>query len=162
MTGIVSIDHRCRILVIRCHGELDLTRRDELRTELSYLAPVPTTSRSARSGPQPEAAAVGTVIIDLSDVTFMDCTGLGVILAFARDCAAVQVHLLLADATPIVYRLLTVLELHRQFVVTSSLDEAVILARTWIDVEALRPGEQLRAGEGTATMAAVRQSWKDE
>ena len=73
--------------------------------------------------------AVVCVVVDLSDVTFLDCSALGVLVAFTRDCLAAARPPVLAAPSPIVDRLFVALGFHRDFLVTATVDEAVELGR---------------------------------
>lgn len=118
MTDVVTVEHRGRIAVARCHGELDLSVRDELRGRLVALP----------------ALEVHSVVLDLSDVTFLDCAALSAVIALARECAYADVRLLLAGVPGIGRRLMDVLRLTDHFVLASTLEQAKTLAEAWVDL----------------------------
>jgi anti-sigma B factor antagonist len=128
MADTVTTDRRGRTLVVACHGDLDLAARDDLRAGLRHVVP------AADRITDDLAVAHVTVVVDLSGVTFMDCAALSVFIALGRGCHVAGVPLVLAGAAPIVLRLLTTLDLHRQFVLTSTVDEGVALAEAWSEV----------------------------
>jgi anti-anti-sigma factor len=102
----------------RCHGELDLSVRDELRGRLVLL-------------PRLE---VHSVVLDLSDVTFLDCAALSAVIALARECAHRDVRLLLAELPEIGRRLMDVLQLTDHFVMAPTPEQAVALAEAWVEL----------------------------
>lgn len=118
MTEVVTVEHHGRIAVARCHGELDLSVRDELRGRLVALPRLD----------------VHSVVLDLSDVTFLDCAALSAVIALARECARADVRLLLAQVPEIGQRLMDVLQLTDHFVTASTLEQAMALAETWVDL----------------------------
>jgi anti-sigma B factor antagonist len=63
----IDMDDRGRTAVLRARGEIDMLTVTHLRSALDCLL---------RSG-------AGTVVVDLRDVSFVDCTGIG-LLADAR------------------------------------------------------------------------------
>jgi anti-sigma B factor antagonist len=121
MTEPVRFERRGRVLVLACHGDLDLSTREALRAEL----------------PQPNVLAnegTDAIVMDLRAVTFMDCAALGVLIVLAREYNGVGIPVVLAGAVPIVRRLFTALRLDQVFVVTFTVEEAVSLAETWVDL----------------------------
>ncbi|MFF8833179.1 STAS domain-containing protein [Streptomyces sp. NPDC015131] len=79
-------------------GELDIVTGEELRTSLQDLLP-----RSP------------TVLVDLSGVTFLDCSGLGVLLWARRRARTTGTRLLLPVASAAVERILGTTRLHTAF-----------------------------------------------
>lgn len=122
MQPIVSTERRRQVLVVSCRGDLDLACRARLQAELPLLCPTDPPD-------VPDA-----LVIDLSAVTFLDCSALGVLLAFAGEYEAGNVRLLFAGPSPLVRRLLSALGLHHRFTLAGSLDDAVVLAETWADL----------------------------
>jgi anti-anti-sigma factor len=118
VTEVVTVEHHGRIALARCHGELDLSVRDELRGRLVALP-----SREVHS-----------VVLDLSDVTFLDCAALSAVIALARECAHTDVRLLLAGVPGIGWRLMDVLQLTDHFVIASTLEQAMALAEAWVEL----------------------------
>lgn len=84
--------------VVTVSGELDIVTGEELRSRLhAALAPA------------------HTVLIDLSGVTFLDCSGLRVLLWARRQAAAMGARLLLHAPSPAVARLLATTHLESAF-----------------------------------------------
>ena len=80
-------------------GELDLATADELKAVLAG-----------------ETSAGGQVVLDLSPVTFMDATALGVIVGAANQLARKGGRLTLTGATPPIERVLHLTGLHTMLV----------------------------------------------
>jgi anti-sigma B factor antagonist len=68
---VIDIDDRGRIAVLRARGEIDMLTVTQLRSALDDQL----------------AGGAGTIVLDLRDVSFVDCTGIG-LLADARRRAA--------------------------------------------------------------------------
>jgi anti-anti-sigma factor len=115
---LVIIERQGVVTVIHCSGDLDLATRDRLRAGLTQV----------------RLADVEGVVVDLSRVTFMDCTALNVILMLARDCARAGAGFVLAGPPSIVRRLIETLEL----------DEVLALADD--------PGDAVRRAAGLARL----------
>jgi anti-anti-sigma factor len=94
--------------VLRIHGELDLTTADQLR-------------RAAA----PHLAAGGRLVLDLSQVTFCDSTGLAVLVGFHKRLVAVGGGLELYAPVQRVQHLLMITGLNRVFPVRAPGDETV-------------------------------------
>jgi anti-sigma B factor antagonist len=73
---------------LRLAGELDLTSAEELHTVVSRLAPDAT-----------------EIVLDMSELTFMDSTGVYLILSFRELCQRSRCHLVLTSLAPQVRRL---------------------------------------------------------
>ena len=90
------------------------------------------------SGPsQASKAAAGdvdAVVVDLAEVTFMDCAALRPLVALSERCTQQRARFLLSGPTAIVSRLLNALRLDLVFVVAKTLREAITLAETWTDL----------------------------
>lgn len=119
MDHVVRNEWRAAVLVAHCHGALDLATRDALRHGL----PPPT-----------HLAAADAVVVDLTDVTFLDCSALGVLTGLVRDCNATDTRFLIAGARPIVRHLFTALALDQVLVLAPSTEDAVVLAEAWTDL----------------------------
>lgn len=133
------------VLVISCHGEFDLSAAGELTLAVSAL-PVPAQpaarppggtgpatagkGRGARRPATRPRRAADAVVVDLADVTFLDCSALDVLVRLALRCGD-DIRFLFAAPHAIVHRLLVVLSLDRIFVVTESFAEAIRLADVW-------------------------------
>lgn len=72
MNTLVTAQRIRRVLVLHCRGELDLATRDELWTELAALADLP-----AGDGPNEREPDLDAVVVDLAEVTFLDCSAGG-------------------------------------------------------------------------------------
>jgi anti-sigma B factor antagonist len=106
----VTIHDREGIPVVRAHGEVDVSTAPALRAELMSIA---------EDSPK--------VVVDLSDVTFLDSTGLGVLIAAMkrfRD-SSTGGHLHLVVTRPHIQKVLEVTGLTSIFEVHSSLDDAL-------------------------------------
>jgi anti-anti-sigma factor len=77
--------------VLRLHGELDLAGVPRLLAALASLE--------------------GDVELDCSGVDFIDAAGLGAFVRAHEDCAARGAQLVVVDPSPVVVRLLQVVEL---------------------------------------------------
>jgi anti-anti-sigma factor len=93
--------------VLRIHGELDIGTAEQLR-------------RAAA----PFLAAGGRLVLDLSQVTFCDSTGLAVLVGFHKRLAAVGGGLELYAPVQRVQHLLTITGLNRVFPVRSADEES--------------------------------------
>jgi hypothetical protein len=78
-------------------------------------------------------------VVDLTDVSFMDCSALRILLALSERCAESGARFLLSGPTAIVSRLLNALQLDQVFVITGTAAEAVALAETWTELGELPP-----------------------
>ncbi|MBB2909666.1 anti-sigma B factor antagonist [Streptosporangium becharense] len=90
-------------VVVTVTGELDLATRPELVAYVRHAVDVDT----------------GTIIIDLSGVTFIDACGLSALIALKRYAREQGRPLLLAGATPPVLRLLKLTNLDGTFTMIS-------------------------------------------
>jgi anti-sigma B factor antagonist len=106
----VFLERVDQVPVVRVVGEVDLATASELE---SRLAEVSTDS--------------GSVIVDLSEVTFLDSTGLSVLVAaWKRICEPdEQASFRLVVARPAIKRVLDVTGLVHIFAVFATLEEAV-------------------------------------
>jgi anti-anti-sigma factor len=104
------------VVVVRYQGELDLAAAPTLNTALSEFAE--TSAPVQHGGPT-------AVVVDLTEVTFLDCTALGVLVRLARRCALQDQVFAFCGVSGVVGRLFTVLELDRQFLVTATVEEAI-------------------------------------
>jgi anti-anti-sigma factor len=94
--------------VLRVHGELDINTADQLRRVVA-----------------PQLAAGGRLVLDLSQVTFCDSTGLAVLVGFHKRLAAAGGELELRSPVQRVRHLLMITGLNRVFrVVVDDGDEA--------------------------------------
>jgi anti-sigma B factor antagonist len=105
----LSTTSRGTATVVSVGGEIDLGTAGELGDHLL------TATRHA--GPD--------LVLDLTDVSFMDSTGLKVLLAAHKRVQLVGGHLALAAAGRSVRKVLTVTGLDQTFLVAETVDEAV-------------------------------------
>lgn len=98
------------VLVVRLKGELDLNTCDVLRTELERLLKLYNTPH---------------LILNLSDVTFVDSSGLGVILGRYRQLTEEKKRLVVVALQPQVKRAFELSGLLRVIRTYASEDEAV-------------------------------------
>lgn len=107
----VADDGTC---VVRAGGEVDMdVAGDLLRIAVEGLAEAP------------------AVTIDLRDVTFMDSSGLGVLVRIRKEAAAAGKPLVLLDVPRPVHRLLTITQLTDLFeIVTSDVTEGAVAGST--------------------------------
>jgi anti-sigma B factor antagonist len=94
--------------VIAVHGEVDVLTSAFLRQELLDLANPP----------------LATQIVDLRGVTFMDATGLGVLVGAQKRAAASGAEVILVLDQPFLERLFRLTALERAFRVFSTIDDA--------------------------------------
>jgi anti-anti-sigma regulatory factor len=146
MNPLVTTHRYRRVMVVRCRGDLDLSSTSELQACLAQVpAPAPPAhdSRHLRAhrpasgstrAPGAAAGDVDAIVVDLAEVTFMDCSALRTLVALSERCAQQGARFLLSGPTAIVLRLLNALQLDRVFVVTRTLTEAIALAETWTEL----------------------------
>ncbi len=84
-------------VVIRPCGELDIATSEQLRAELAAAA----------------GTGVSEVIVDLTDVTFLDASAIGVLVSTASELRQQQRALLLAHPGPLARKLLHICRLGR-------------------------------------------------
>jgi len=114
------------VAVLAWQGDLDVSSRELLRAALNEV-------------PVHGADAVDAVVIDLSDVSFLDCSAAGILVAWAHRAGLDGVRVILAHPVSIVRRLLQALELDRALVVADTLEQAHAMAH-------LTDGRQLPEG----------------
>jgi anti-sigma B factor antagonist len=105
---IAGVEDRNGAAVVRLTGELDLYNAQAVRDELFAVA----------------ALAPDRLVVDLSAVTFIDSTGLGVLIEARTQLANRQAFLLAAPGLE-TRRALELSGLDRHFAVHESLDEAL-------------------------------------
>jgi anti-sigma B factor antagonist len=99
--------------VVAAHGDIDLESAG------GFDRAVHNAFRSSRH-----------VIIDLSQVNFIDSSGLGVLVTARRDAEALDGSVSLVQPPPVVQRILIGTQLQQSFTVFSTLDEAIQAAQT--------------------------------
>ncbi|MBV9445254.1 MAG: STAS domain-containing protein [Streptosporangiaceae bacterium] len=87
---VIMTEHHRRRLVLRLVGELDVGNRDLLRNAIS---------RALEDAPQ-------MLVVDLSSLDFMDCSGLGVLVKVHEQLTESQRQLVITGSQPIVRRLI--------------------------------------------------------
>jgi anti-anti-sigma factor len=124
MKDVASVSRMGAVAVVRCHGDLDLSIVDELTGALVEAA----TGRPRG------------IVVDLSDVTFLDCRALRPLLdaAAASECAGGG--FVLVGAGPIPRRILQVLQLADRLPQAPTLRAALEFAGTPAAVPALSAG----------------------
>jgi len=103
----VLTDDRLGAVVVVARGEIDVASAPELHAALNEAM----------------GAQAGTVIVDLSAVTFIDSTGLGVLVGAEKDMREAEQHLQLVVSQPQISRLLELTGLDTVFTVVRNLDE---------------------------------------
>ncbi|HET7193547.1 MAG TPA: STAS domain-containing protein [Nocardioides sp.] len=96
-------------IVVWADGEIDLATAPELRAALAEVVRVPECK----------------VIVDLTEVTFMDSTGLNALVLGWRKAKAVNGELQLVGAGPMVRKVLRVTGLEQIFPVHSTIEECI-------------------------------------
>ena len=89
---VIRTEHHRRRLVLRLVGELDVGNRDLLRNAIS---------RALEHAPR-------MLVVDLSGLGFMDCSGLGVLVKAHEQLTEDQRQLVITGSQPIVRRLIRV------------------------------------------------------
>ncbi|WP_165978253.1 STAS domain-containing protein [Actinomadura darangshiensis] len=95
--------------VLRLCGELDIACSDDLRRHLN----------------EARREHGDHLVLDMTDLEFMDSHGLSVIVAYYKSATAAGGSLVLAGPRPIVRRALEITGLHRRIPVTGTLEEAL-------------------------------------
>jgi anti-sigma B factor antagonist len=95
--------------VLHCRGEIDVASAPELHALLADLV-----------GQGPE-----TLVIDMSAVSFIDSSGLGVLVSAEKDMRMTGHGLRLVAPQPQIERLLEMTGLNEVFTVVSSMSDAV-------------------------------------
>lgn len=103
----VLTTRRGDVPVVWAAGEVDVSSAPRLRDQLHAL-PV----------------EAGRVVVDLSEVTFLDSTGLGVLVAGWKRCHEAGASLELVVTRPQVMKVLEITTLDALFTIHGSIDEA--------------------------------------
>ncbi len=96
-------------MILNVTGDVDVTTAPGLRSELSRLL----------------AARKTRVVLDLTDVPFLDSTGLGVLVGRLRSIRLTGGDLVLVICNPRVLRNFNITGLDKVFVICATRDEAV-------------------------------------
>jgi anti-anti-sigma factor len=86
----ITIEHHDERIVLRLHGELDVGNRESLRRAIRGLL-----------GLHPQ-----TLVLELSGLSFLDCSGLSVLVWAHRELAEDGHQLIITGDQPVVNRLL--------------------------------------------------------
>lgn len=103
----VSTSDREGVPVVWAAGEIDVSTAPRLR---EHLTTIPAGARRA--------------VVDLSEVTFLDSTGLGVLVAGWKRCQESDASLDLVVTRPQIMKVLEVTGLNTVFTIFDSIDEA--------------------------------------
>jgi anti-anti-sigma factor len=98
-----------RVSVVALRGELDIAGAIDLRTHL----------RAASK------ASNDRLILDLSELTFIDSTGLAILMEYHTKTRASGGHLILVGVQPTVARVLGISGLHGRLNTSERLDDAI-------------------------------------
>ncbi|MFD4997607.1 STAS domain-containing protein [Streptomyces buecherae] len=121
--------------VVELHGEIDIVAAEALAPRLRRLI----------------AAAGGEVIVDLRPVSFIDCSGLGLLCSLHERLMARGRRLRVLATRPVTLKMLRLTGLHHAFVVHGSLREA----RSATGLPLSSPPPQAGHGPGGAGRAAL-------
>jgi anti-sigma B factor antagonist len=103
----ISVTHAAGVVTVHLSGDVDIMTVPDLRLALQQLT---------------EVGSRATVVVDLAGVTFLDATGLGVLVGAHRRATRAGVRFELRDPTARLRRLLAMTRLDRVLRVTSALD----------------------------------------
>ncbi|ADB35364.1 anti-sigma-factor antagonist [Kribbella flavida DSM 17836] len=106
----IHIDHSGPHPLVRLSGDVDIDSSDELTDALKAVL--------AEIGARP-------LVLDLTEVEFMDSSGLGVLVGAHKEATAQGGTLILAAPHPRVAKILRITKLHKVFTVSPSVDEAM-------------------------------------
>ena len=108
----VVMSRRWNCTVVTVSGEVDM----------QSAAPLERTLESAASSSRVRSSCL---VVDLTELVFLDSSGLGVLIS-ARNYALVRgVSMVLVNPPPLMRRLLTQTRLHRSFAIYDTLDDAL-------------------------------------
>jgi anti-sigma B factor antagonist len=105
---VAAVEEQDHAVVVKLVGELDLYNADEVRTTLDDVT----------------ARKPGRVVVDLSEVTFIDSTGLGVLVE-ARSKLADRKSFLLSAPQPETRRALEISGLAKHMPIFDRLEQAL-------------------------------------
>ncbi|MFT2016666.1 STAS domain-containing protein [Streptomyces sp. 796.1] len=125
------------VTVVELHGEIDIVAAEALAPRLRRL--------TAGSGHE--------VIVDLRPVTFIDCSGLGMLCVLHERLIARGRRLRVVATRPLTLKMLRLTGLHRAFVVHGSLREA--RSATGLPLAPKAPAGRGAAGAGRTTVDAA-------
>jgi anti-sigma B factor antagonist len=117
----VTVSHVGSAAVAAPEGAVDTGTASSLREKLMAAM----TSRVPSATPASDAAAPNALIVDLSRVTFLDSSGLGVLSATAHRARQLGCTFSIAEPSPTVTRMLAITSLDRAWPVFPSLPAAL-------------------------------------
>ena len=102
-------------MVVTVGGEVDLLTAAQLARALENAS---------------KASRAGCLVIDMTDLTFIDSSGLGVLIAAQNRARTLGDSVVLVHPPPLVRRLLDGTQLHHRFSTYDTLDAALAALRT--------------------------------
>jgi len=111
----VEVSPRPDCVVVTVSGDVDLTSAPKLASVLQ-------TAATAHRRP--------VLVVDMTDLTFIDSTGLGVLINTHNRAKVLGESIVLVHPPPLVQRLLAGTQLQRLFSAYDTLDEALSAVRT--------------------------------
>jgi anti-sigma B factor antagonist len=105
----VAVRHRDGSTIVAARGEIDVATAPVLRTGLD----------------QALARDIGAVVVDLTGVTFIDSTGLGVLIGARRRCAEAGRDLRVVVDEPRILKVFEITGLTELFAIHASLEPAL-------------------------------------
>jgi anti-sigma B factor antagonist len=102
-------ERRGDVFVLRVAGEIDVAASGAVRARV-------------------DGAAAGPLVVELSEVSFVDSSGLRELLRAGMECESRGGRLVLACVPPVLERLLDLTGTARMFAVAPTLDDAVAMA----------------------------------
>lgn len=106
----IELTHNRRTLVVRLHGELDHHTADMVKEKMEESI---------------ELGNVQHIVLSLRDLTFMDSSGLGVILGRYKQITARGGKMVVCDANPSIYRLFEMSGLFKIVSIQNTESEAI-------------------------------------
>jgi anti-sigma B factor antagonist len=106
----VQVDHLGPHPVVRLSGDVDLESAPALTETLRAVL---------------DTIGTKPLVLDLTEVEFMDSSGLGVLVGAHQQAAVQGSSLILAGLHPRVAKILRITKLHKVFTVVESVDEAI-------------------------------------
>ena len=108
----VSTSIRRGVPVVSVRGEIDVATAPRLRDELASTP----------------GLGVDLCVVDLSAVTFLDSTALGVLVSAAQMCQEAGGELRLVVTAPHIYKVFTITGLDGVFAIHADIDQALLRA----------------------------------
>ena len=111
----IQVSPRSDCVVVTVGGEVDLLTAAQLARALENAS---------------KASRAGCLVIDMTDLTFIDSSGLGVLIAAQNRARTLGDSVVLVHPPPLVRRLLDGTQLHHRFSTYDTLDAALAALRT--------------------------------